>query len=569
LKLVFWDYLIVALYIVLTVFVGLYFKKRAEKSADDFFLGGRSIPWWALGISMVATTFAADTPLAVTELVAQYGIAGNWLWWNMLIGGMFTVFFFARYWRRLNILTDLEFIELRYQGKSAAVLRGFRALYFGVFMNALVIGWVNLAMMGIVKVFFGVPDSLLLPVMFGLMLLVAIYSAVSGLLGVVYTDVFQFFLAIIGCIVLAVIVLNSPEVGGVQGLKADLPAWTFSFFPTTGADVGKGFVISIGTFLALLGVQWWSSWYPGNEPGGGGYIAQRMMSAKNEKHALGATLFFQIAHYALRPWPWIIVALCALKLYPDLAVADKKLGFLYVMRDFLPAGLKGLLLVAFFSAYMSTISTQLNWGTSYIVNDFYLRFWGNHKEKAVLFGRIVTFALMLIALFVTSLMETISGVWQFLIECGAGLGLILIIRWFWGRINAIAEIVATVAPILAYILTHYVFARFDPSWNQGIMQNPKSFFFIVAFTTIAWLLSTWLTKKETFPLPFLERLEGEKEPVFQKVSLWLSSVIFVYSFLFFTGYLILQEWSSLLWAAVLLIASLIVIWLLQKKKIKV
>lgn len=322
------DWLIIAGFLLLSLFVGLHFRKQASKSLSDFFLGGRSLGWFVAGTSMVATTFAADTPLAVTELVGQNGISGNWLWWNFLLGGMLTTFFFARLWRKAGVLTEVELIELRYGGKPAALLRGFKSVYLGLFMNCLIIGWVNVALISILKVFFGVDDTTALWVVAAVMLLTAVYSSISGLLGVAFTDVIQFIIAMTGCIILAVLVVNSDQVGGIAGLKEKLPAWSLDFFPTIGdagnaTGVAGALTIGVGTFLAYTTVQWWASWYPGAEPGGGGYIAQRMMSAKDEKNAIFATLYFQIAHYCLRPWPWILVGLSAWYFIPILNLPIK------------------------------------------------------------------------------------------------------------------------------------------------------------------------------------------------------------------------------------------------------
>ncbi|MEM6524854.1 MAG: sodium:solute symporter family protein [Bacteroidota bacterium] len=551
------DYLIIASFFLASLGIGLRFRKQAGKDLASFFLGGRNLPWYIAGISMVATTFAADTPLAVTELVAQNGIAGNWLWWNMLAGGMLTTFFFARYWRRARVLTDIELIELRYSGQAASFLRGFRALYFGIFMNVLVIGWVNIALMSLLQVFFNIPEDQVLWYVGGAMLLVVVYSALSGLLGVVFTDVIQFVIAMVGSIILAVIVLNSDKIGGIDGLKENLPQGTLNFFPGIGDSGSSGtLALGIGSFLAFVGVQWWASWYPGNEPGGGGYIAQRMMSTKSEKDAIYSTLFFQIAHYCIRPWPWIIVALCAVVLYPELSVADSKLGYVMAMKEFLPTGLKGLLLVAFFAAYMSTISTQLNWGTSYLINDFYKRFINQkaNQKKLVSASRIGTLVLMVVALGATSLMETVSGVWAFLIECGAGLGLVLILRWYWWRINAWSEIVATIAPFVGYGLTRYVFSLNDASWGVGVLQDPKGFFFTVGFTIAAWVIATYLgkpTDRQQLRL-FFDRIQPDGNwRIFRsefngdrllKIGIcWISAILLAYSLLFFTGSLILKE----------------------------
>ena len=483
------DWIIIVLFFILSAGIGLYYSKRAGGNIQEFFLSGRNLPWWLAGTSMVATTFAADTPLAVTELVAKNGIAGNWLWWNFVFGGILTVFFFARLWRRAGIMTDVEFVELRYSGKPAAFLRGFRSVYLGLFMNCIIMGWVNLAMAAILEGMFGIPHDQVMWYVAAALVITSFYSALSGLWGVAVTDVVQFILAMTGCIVLAVIVLSLPQVGGLSGLQEKLPAWALQFTPSIGADstpsAGGAFAITVSAFLAFIGIQWWSSWYPGSEPGGGGYIAQRMMSAKDEKHSLFATLWFTIAHYCIRPWPWIIVGLASLILYPHLPPDQKRLGFVYAMRDYLPVGMKGLLVAAFFAAYMSTIATQLNWGTSYIINDFYKRFIRpDATEKSLVqVSRITTIAIMIISIVVTSNIQTISGTWSFIIEAGAGLGLVLILRWYWWRINAWSEITAMVVPLFVY-------------WYIASQTNiifPDSLFLIVLVTSIAWIAVTMVT----------------------------------------------------------------------------
>jgi Na+/proline symporter len=549
------DYLIVIAYFIFSIAIALVYSKRAGKSTDDFFLSGRNLPWYLAGISMVATTFAADTPLAVTELVANNGISGNWIWWNFAFGGMLTVFFFARLWRRAGIMTEAEFAEIRYSGKPARFLRGFRALYLGLFMNVIIIGWVNKAMSSILQGMFGIDESIVMIYVFGCMILVAIYSAISGLWGVVITDAFQFFIAMIGCIILAIIVINSPEVGGIAGLKQNLPEYAFEFFPTI-SDIPSAagmLSMSVFSFLAYIGIIWWASWYPGAEPGGGGYVAQRMMSAKDEKHSLFATLFFQIAHYAIRPWPWILVGLASLVLYPELSDSQKGMGFIYAMRDFLPAGLKGLLVAAFFAAYMSTIATQLNWGSSYIINDFYKRFVNEGKAEShyVLSSRIATIILMLVSLVVTLLINKISGAWAFIIECGAGVGLVLILRWFWWRINAWSEISAMITPFIIFPILKSV----------GILF-PYSLFIIVPGTTLVWVAVTFLTKptSEEVLFSFYRKIhpgglmwkkissklpEVESDSGFFRMFInWLIGVILVYSILFGTGKLILGEFTE-------------------------
>lgn len=551
------DWIVLALFFIISIGIGLKYASSAGKSVSEFFLGGRSLPWWIAGTSMVATTFAADTPLLVAGIVSKNGISGNWLWWNMLLGGVLTTFFFAKYWRRSGVLTEVELIELRYSGKPAAFLRGFKAVYLGLIMNAVIIGWVNKAMVTILIGFFGIdPGTALLYVAIA-MVVVAIYSALSGLMGVAITDVVQFLIAMTGCIVLAILVVNSDKIGGISGLKAKLPDWSLAFTPSiadkSSDSVATALTIGVGAFFARIGIQWWASWYPGSEPGGGGYVAQRMMSCKDEKHAVYSTLFFQIAHYCLRPWPWILVGLCAIVLYPELGAKEKEMGFVLAMRDFLPAGMRGLLLAAFFAAYMSTISTQLNWGASYLVNDLYKRFVKpqSSEKELVSASRLATMLLMAISLGVTTMLSTIEGAWGFIIECGAGLGLVLILRWYWWRINAWSEIVATIAPFIAYAISTLVLE----------LEFPNSFFITVGFTTIAWIAATYLTKPENMETlkGFYTKVRpgGAWQPVAQSTGIpadnanmpglfacWISAVALIYASLFAIGKLIFAEWAE-------------------------
>jgi Na+/proline symporter len=553
------DILVIVLYTLMMLGIGFYYRKSAGESISSFFLGGRNLSWWLAGSSMIATTFAADTPLAVSELVTKNGIAGNWLWWNFLAGGMLTTFFFARLWRKANILTDLEFIEIRYSGKEAAFLRGFRSVYLGLFMNAVIIGWVNVALATILEVFFNIPHEYSLIFIAAAMLLTALYSSLSGFLGVAVTDFIQFIIAMGGTTVLAFLVLDAPEIGGISGLKEKVPSWALDFFPKIGdkattAEVTGVFTLSIGTFLAFITMQWWASWYPGADPGGGGYIAQRMMSTKNEQHAIAATLFFQIFHYCIRPWPWIIVGLCVIVLYPDLPFTERRVGYVLAMRDYLPMGLKGLLLMAFFAAYMSTISTQLNWGASYIVNDLYKRFIRPEttEKQLVNVSRIATVLIMFISLGTTPLISSISAVWEFVIECGAGLGLVLILRWYWWRINAWSEITATIVPFVVYSVTHFIFN----------LQFPNSFFWTLGITTVSWILITFLTAPvdQNILNRFYFRIKPpgawkkvrmelgiEKNKELNTRSLiicWISSITMTYGILFFIGYIIFRQWNN-------------------------
>lgn len=556
------DWSIIIIFLLITWGIGLAFTHRASKNLESFFLSDRQLPWWIAGTSMVATTFAADTPLLVTELVATNGISGNWLWWNGLIGGMLTTFFFAKLWRRANVITDVEFTEIRYSGRGAAFLRGFKAVYLGILMNAVVIGWVNLALGSLLHVIFGVPEEQLIFYLALAMVLVAIYTSLAGLWGVAITDFFQFIIAMTGCIALAIVVVNSEKIGGISGLQAKLPAETLDFFPkiefstTTVVETTKILSINLATFFAFIGIQWWASWYPGAEPGGGGYVAQRMMSSKNETHALKATLFFQIAHYTLRPWPWILVGLCTLVLYPELSADEKRLGYVMAMQDFLPPGLKGLLLVAFLAAYMSTISTQLNWGTSYIVTDLYRRFLKPHASPRhlILASRFSTVLLMLVALVVTAQLETLEGAFKFMIECGAGLGAVLILRWYWWRVNAWSEIVATIAPFLAFTVVKFY-------WN---LEFPYSLFVTVSFTTVAWLSATFLTPATDLKVlqAFCERVQpgGWWQPISGRsetselprlFGACLFGIGLGYACLFGLGQLVFAQWTeALVWGLI-------------------
>ena len=591
------DWIVIALYFVVSLAIGVAYSKRASQSTNDFFLSGRALPWWLAGTSMVATTFAADTPLAVTELVAKNGIAGNWLWWNMVFGGVLAAFFFARLWRRAGILTDCEFVSIRYGGPAASFLRGFRAVYIGIFMNIIVIGWVNLAMVKILEVmfphlmFFGRESITVLGLHFSshlmlvgiLMLLVAGYSALSGLWGVSVTDAFQFLLAMTSCIVLAILALRSPEIGGIAGLKAKLPEWVFQFTPEiqgTGAvaeGTGSLLRLTVLAFVTYLGVQWWASWYPGSEPGGGGYIAQRMMSAKNEKHALLATLWFNVAHYAVRPWPWVIVALCSLVMFPDLDAKQKGQGFIMMVGQVMPAGLVGLMIAAFLAAYMSTIATQLNWGCSYIVNDLYRPFIrpGADEKYYVRVSRITTVALMILSLIVTAKLETITGAWQFILECSAGIGLVLILRWFWWRINAWSEIAALIAPFAFYPIAKYVLG----------VAFPESLLVIVAGSTVVWLAVTFLTRPtpEDVLLAFYRRVHPGGllwKPIADKLpdvksdtgywgllADWLAGVTCVMLCLFGAGKLIFGETTmGLLLLGVAVVLGVLIYWHLSRMK---
>ena len=480
------DWGLLLLFVLFPFAVAFLKAEHAGRSIRHFFLADRQLPWWLAGTSMVATTFAADTPLAVTGIVARDGIAGNWIWWNGALGSMLSVFFFAHLWRRAGVVTDVEFIELRYSGKNAAALRGFRALYLGLLINCVVIGWVNLAMAKLLSIVLGWDQ--LTAVFTGLALTTA-YVAISGLGGVVLTDLLQFGFALIGSIAVAVFALGAPEVGGLQGVAAQLPETTLRPLPgfePHSPHIETGFTISLTTFLAYLGVQWWASWYPGQEPGGGGYLAQRMMAVKDERQAVLATLWFTVSHYCLRPWPWILAALASLVLYPD--IADPEGGYAMLVRDHVPIGWRGLVLGSFAAAYMSTVSTQLNWGASYLINDLYARFIrsGETEIHYIRAARFSTIIIMGFSVVVTLYLDTVRQAWEFILEAGAGIGLVLILRWYWWRVNAWSEITAMVAPLLGLVwISLFTSATF-----------PDTLLYLVSWSTVCWLSVTYLTSPE-------------------------------------------------------------------------
>jgi SSS family solute:Na+ symporter len=584
------DWLIIIAYLTLTVCIGLYLRRRATASTEDYFVGGRKVAWWLAGTSMVATTFAADTPLAVTGLVASHGIAGNWLWWNMLMSGMLTVFFYARLWRRAGVITDVEFAEIRYSGRPAAFLRGFRALYLGFPINCIVMGWVNLAMAKILKMIFGITEIQALLIVFGIMLVTAAISTLSGLWGVLVTDIFQFVLMMGMMIVLAFFAVKS--VGGMDELILKLQALDagkaaegggrgsiLSFVP----DIGSAWM-PILTFVVYLAVNWWATWYPGAEPGGGGYIAQRILSAKDEKHSLLATLWFNIAHYAVRPWPWILVALCSLVLYPSLAEAEKETGFIKVIMDprVFPAALRGLILAAFGAAYISTITTQFNWGASYIINDFYKRFLIRDRSERhyVIASQAATVVVMIASCIVAYFFNTIEEAWKFLIAISAGTGSVFILRWFWWRINAWSEISAMLASFFVSMLLQFYF-KLDSN-------NPVQFAWTVIITvfcsTVIWVLATFLTapEKEETLVSFYRKVRPGASfwgPVVGKAPDvptrsegacnlldWFCGCVMVYLALFGVGKIILGQWLvGIAFLIVASIAGLIIYWDLNRR----
>ncbi len=574
------DWLSIIVFFVFSLLIGILVSRKASSSASEFFLSGRDKPWWLLGVSMVATTFSADTPNLVTDIVRQNGVSGNWEWWAFLLTGMLTVFIYSRLWRRSELMTDLEFYELRYSGKAAAFLRGFRALYLGVFFNIMIMATVCLAAIKIGGVLLDLsPWQVLLIAS----VVTVIYSSLGGLQGVLVTDFFQFFIAMIGSVWAAYILVNLPEIGGLENLmQHEQVVPKLDLLP----DFSRTETL-VPLFIIPLAVQWWSVWYPGAEPGGGGYIAQRMLSAKNEKNAIGATLFFNIAHYALRPWPWIIIALASVVVFPDVAsiqAAFPELNPQMVRHDlaypamltYLPHGLLGVVVASLIAAFMSTISTHLNWGSSYIVNDFYKRFVnkGASDKQMVQMGRWSTVGLMIFSAFLALYLENAMQAFRLLLTIGAGTGLIFILRWFWWRINAYTEIAGMLASFIFALYFELLHSRlgFEP------MAGYERILWSVGGTTLVWVLVTYLTRPTDWEVlrgfyqkvrpsgPGWERVLGraaeEHQPIHTKVpktNLGLEilcvfiGTFTVYSVLFATGYWI---YGRTVLATILTVAAL-------------
>ena len=490
------DWAIITGFFLLSLCIGVYATQYAGRNVSEFFLSGRNMPWWLLGVSMVATTFSSDTPNLVTDIVRQNGVAGNWVWWAFLLTGMLTVFIYAKLWRRSNVMTDLAFYEIRYSGKAAAFLRGFRAIYLGGLFNIIIIASVSLALIKISSVMFHWSPAKTLIVA---SVITVVYSALGGLRGILLTDFFQFILAMIGAIGAALIVIHRPEIGGLQGLiqhESVIPK--LNLLP----DFNNNQELLVLLVLPLA-IQWWSVWYPGAEPGGGGYIAQRMLSARSEKGATGATLFFNIAHYALRPWPWILVALASLIVFPDLASlrsafpnADPQFirhDFAYpAMLSLLPNGFLGLVVASLLAAFMSTASTHLNWGASYLVHDFYHRFVNPKatERRLITVGRVCTVFLMICSAGLALLLQNALQAFYILLQVGAGTGLIYILRWFWWRINAYSEISGMV---ISFLIACY-FEFIHSSTGLPEVNGPFRLVMGVIITTLVWLLVTFVTK---------------------------------------------------------------------------
>jgi SSS family solute:Na+ symporter len=511
------DYAIVVAFFAINLAIGIYFARRGGTSVGEFFLSGRNVPWWLAGVSMVATTFAVDTPLAVSGFVTRHGIAGNWVWWSSVMSGILTVFFFARLWRRSGVLTDVEFIETRYSGRPAAALRFVRAIFQGVLVNTIIMGWVNLAMVKILSLVLpatqvhvlGLTVDTKVEALAVCLAFTGVYVALGGLWGVLVTDLLQFVVKMTMAITLAVVAVAA--VGGIGSLKAGLAridaahavgagGSILAFFPTTDASW-----LPLLTLVTYVAVQWWASSYPGAEPGGGGYIAQRIFAARSESDSLWATLFFNVAHYALRPWPWILVALAALLLYPHGVAGpdgkvDPELGYVQTMVDYLPPWLRGLMLAGFLSAYMSTIGTHLNLGASYLTNDLYRRFWVRHATERhyVAASRVATLVVMALAFYAALKMTSIGDAWKYLFNLTAGVGLVMILRWYWWRVNAWSEIAALASSALVsnvLLKSPWLLTVFFPHHTADNAQA-ETLLVTVPITTLIWLLATFVTRPE-------------------------------------------------------------------------
>lgn len=577
------DWAIIGAFFVISMLIGVYTSRKAGTSAKEFFLSGRNMPWWLLGVSMVATTFSADTPNLVTDIVRKNGVSGNWVWWAFLLTGMLTVFVYAKLWRRSEVTTDLEFYELRYGGKPAAFLRAFRALYLGVFFNVVIMATVSLAAIKIGGVMLGLSpiETLLIA-----SVVTVIYSSLGGLKGVLLTDFFQFFIAMAGAIGAAIYILDMPEIGSLDNLLThENVAGKLDFLP----DFNDWNMV-IPLLIMPLAIQWWATWYPGAEPGGGGYIAQRMLSAKDEKNAIGATLFFNIAHYGMRPWPWIIIALSSLIIFPN--ISDMQAAFPHIpvdklgddlaysaMLTFLPTGLIGIVLASLIAAVMSTLSTHLNWGSSYVVNDFYLRFLKPQAtdKELVMVGRISTVLLMVLAAFLALALSNALEAFNILLQIGAGTGAIFILRWFWWRINAYTEISAMVISFVVAIF----FESINPKMQWiSIPENQEylKLLYGVGITTIGWILVTIFTQpeKDAILLSFyrkvrpaafgwkklLDRYPAEKQEQGQlpmEIGLMLVGSVMVYATLFAVGFWIYGNVVSASIATVIAIVGGIII----------
>ena len=575
------DWLIVLISLAMAFVPALLLARRAGSSTAEFFTSGRSAPWWLIGVSMVATTFSTDTPNLVTDLVRTGGVAGNWVWWAFLLTGMMTVRFYARMWRRSGVLTDLEFYEIRYSGKAASFVRGFRAVYLGLVFNCIIMATVNLAASKIANILLGWP-------MWQTLLICAAlnigFAVISGLWGVLVADLIQFGIAMTGSFAAAYFALQRPEVGGLTGLFAKLPAQSYAFLPDT-----SNWTVMLTVLILPLTVQWWSVWYPGAEPGGGSYIAQRMLASKSEKDALVGTLFFNVAHYGLRTWPWVIVALSSMLVFPQLD--DIRRAFPNIdqsligndiaypaMLTFLPVGWLGLMVAGLLAAYVSTIVTHLNWGTSYLVHDLYRRFVRNDASEKhyVAVGRVVTALLMVVAAGVTFTLDTASAGFRLLISIGAGTGLLYLLRWYWWRVNAAAEIAAMFASFITAV-------GFEVANSQGMaVASHISLLVTVGVTTVVWISAAFLgPQTDQKVIESFYRLVRPAGPGWNAVRAatglgpspdslpqamlgWVMGIFFVYGALFGVGAWLIGNTSlAAIWAVIFVVSGAGVLKVLQ------
>lgn len=578
------DWLIIIAFFIISILIGVISSRKSGKNFSEYFLAGGNMPWWLLGVSMVATTFSADTPNLVADIVRKNGVSGNWVWWAFLLTGMLTVFVYAKLWKRSGVLTDLEFYEMRYSGKPAAFLRGFRALFLGVVFNCMIMATVMLAGIKIGGILLGIT-----PIQTVLIAgtITVVYTMLGGLRGVILTDFFQFIISMIGVIAAAIIIINLPQVGGMKDLLTHPEV-------TEKINVLPDFKdpdVYIPIFILPLFIIWWANWYPGAEPGGGGYIVQRMLSAKSEKEATGATLFFNIAHYALRPWPWIIVALASIVVFPDLdsisqafpnvkkSIVNDDLAY-PAMLTFLPKGLLGLVIASLIAAFMSTISTHLNWGSSYITHDFYRRFFNTDAtdKQLVGVGRASTVILMILSSLLALSLESALSAFNIILLMGAGTGLIYLLRWFWWRVNAFSEI----AGMISALLLALYFEVIGPKVGMSSMDASDKLLWSVGITTIVWLLATFITRPtnqqtlETFythvrpdgngwkPVRNHLQLKGKeviKDHTLSKgIAAMITATILVYSLLFCVGWLIFGNTS---YALISFIVSIITAFILK------
>jgi len=595
------DWIILIVFLIIFAGIGLITSRKGGKDSASFFLSGRNMPWWILGISMVATTFSLGTPNLITDMVRTGGVAQNWLWWCFLISGMLTVFVYAKLWNRSKIMTDLEFYEIRYSGKPAAFLRGFRAVYLGFFFNVLVLASASLAFLKLSAIFLNVNAVGILIIVSAVVL---IYSTIGGLKSILWTDFFLFIFAMIGAFIPAFYVIDSPQIGGMSSFLANEAIRDkLSFFP----DFSNPYMV-ITIFIIPLTIQWWASWYPGSEPGGGGYITQRILSAKSEKHAVGATLLFNLINYAIRPWPWIVVGLASIIIFPDLQsmsshfqdvpvkYIQNDIAYPAILREFLPNGVLGLVLASLVAAYMSTVSTQINWGASYLVNDFYVRFIDKKasEKKKVLIGRLWTISLIVFSIILALYLENALQVFQYMLMVGAGTGCIYLLRWFWWRINAWSElsamIGAAVFSAIIIVIEQKYLVRVDKNvvmlfgWKMDpAFWDAIKFVIIVFLNTIVWLVVTFLTKpSDTKILISFYKKIRPGGPGWKKISMQTSidaeeckkdwnvpvgltcmslGCIAIFSLLFSIGHLL---YGNYLYSVLLLIAGVIsTVWLFK------